>query len=87
MVVLSDNVAADILFAVVGLFCMSEIIDEVEWAFTRVVGGVVALYEQLIRDIGAQTPLHSDHCSRQQRQCEFDVHLRLRSNQRHQRGQ
>ncbi|KLO29868.1 serine hydrolase [Mycobacterium haemophilum] len=55
MIVLSDNAAADILLAAVGLPRMDEIIDELGLASTHVIGGAAALYEQLIHDMGAQT--------------------------------
>ncbi len=55
MITLSDNAAADVLLAAVGLDAVHALIDELGLAATRVVGGTAALQKQVIHDTGALT--------------------------------
>jgi len=55
MITLSDNAAADVLLAAVGMDALHDVIDDLGLASTRVVGGTAALQRQVIHDSGALT--------------------------------
>lgn len=55
MITLSDNAAADVLLAAVGLDSVDQVIADLGLASTRVVGGTAALHRQVIHDTGALT--------------------------------
>lgn len=55
MITLSDNAAADVLLAAVGLDSVDHVISDLGLDSTRVVGGTAALQRQVIRDAGALT--------------------------------
>lgn len=55
MITLSDNAAADVLLAAVGLEAVHALIEELGLVATRVVGGTAALQRQVIHDTGALT--------------------------------
>jgi beta-lactamase class A len=55
MITLSDNAAADVLLAAVGLDAVNHVIADLGLSSTRVVGGTAALQRQVIHDTGALT--------------------------------
>ena len=55
MIALSDNAAADVLLAAVGLDAVHAVVDDLGLTCTRVVGGTAALHRQVIHDAGALT--------------------------------
>jgi beta-lactamase class A len=55
MVTHSDNAAADVLLAAVGLDAVNQLIAELGLHNTRVIGGTAALQQQLIHDTGTLT--------------------------------
>lgn len=55
MITLSDNAAADVLLAAVGLDSVEQVITDLHLTSTRVVGGTAALQRQVIHDTGALT--------------------------------
>lgn len=55
MITLSDNAAADVLLAAVGMDSVNRVIADLGLMSTRVVGGTAALQRQVIHDTGALT--------------------------------
>jgi beta-lactamase class A len=55
MITLSDNAAADVLLAAIGLDTIDQVIDDLGLTNTRVVGGTATLQHQVIHDTGALT--------------------------------
>ena len=55
MITLSDNAAADVLLAAVGLDAIDQAIGDLGLGTTRVVGGTATLQHQVIHDSGALT--------------------------------
>lgn len=55
MMVVSDNAAADVILAEVGLPAVREVLDRSGLVGTRVVGGMALLHQQLITETGVNT--------------------------------
>ncbi|MBF9521614.1 serine hydrolase [Mycobacteroides chelonae] len=55
MITHSDNTAADVLLAAIGLDTVNELTEELGFNSTRIIGGTSALQRQLIHDTGTLT--------------------------------
>ena len=53
MITVSDNAAADLLLAALGMHSIEQVIADFELAHTRIRGGTATLQQQLVQDTGA----------------------------------